>query len=766
MKMADSPALMKPSLAPWFALYSALAIVATLPLVFHIPSKVPHDLGDPLLSTSILWWNAHVLPLTARWWDGFSFAPAAGSLAFSDHRLGVSLLAAPLQWIGCSPVTAYNLTLLAMFPLSAIAAHWLAFTLTKRHDAALLCGLAYGFNPYRMAHIEHLELLAAFGMPAALAALHLYADTRRVKWLVFFALAVVLQGLCASYYVLFFGVLIVLWLAWFTRAPDWRLVLTVVAAYGASAIVLSPIAIGYWAIHHRYGLTRVMAEIVAFSGDLSSLVTASPLLALWGWTGGLNGSEKQLFPGLIICALALVGGIAALRSRPRTDEYSYRPSAALGAVAVLLTGAAVHVALMGPWRMGIAGLSLSATTPLKPFSMAVATAVGAIALLPQIRAAFRRRSALAFYLVATGVLFACSFGPKPALLGQQILYESPYAWLMRLPVFTDGIRAPARFAMVAVLALAVSGAIAFSRFRLTGRTRHVAVAALACGIFADGWVGHLPLVTPPAAWATPQAQRFPTAIELPLGDVGNDAAAMYRATKSGLRVVNGYSGYMPGYYFVLKLALEAYDVSVLDALNTPGPLLIAVDQRADPGNRWPSILLSQPGVTLLQAEPGWAFFELAPKSRQAEPPCMANPVVIRAVADNRGPADLAAVTDGNWRTWWETPGPQQPGDAFTLDLGLAVRACELKMLLGPFVERYPRRLSVETSLDGVTWTLAFAGPGGGVTLRGALDEPGTVPVRIPLSSAAVRYIRTALVDTHPWRVTEMIVSGASGREPR
>ena len=103
--------------------YGALVLVLTYPLVLHLSSTVPHDLGDPLLSASLLWWNAHVLPLTERWWNGFAFVPATGTLAFSDHRLGLSLLASPLQWLGLGPITAYNVVWLATFPLCPLAAH-------------------------------------------------------------------------------------------------------------------------------------------------------------------------------------------------------------------------------------------------------------------------------------------------------------------------------------------------------------------------------------------------------------------------------------------------------------------------------------------------------------------------------------------------------------------------------------------------------------------------------------------------------------------
>ena len=88
----------------------------TYPLVWHLSSAMPHDLGDPLLSTTLLWWNAHTTPLTDRWWDGLWFWPAPGSVAFSDHRLGESLMATPLQWFGLNAVTAANLTLLADLP--------------------------------------------------------------------------------------------------------------------------------------------------------------------------------------------------------------------------------------------------------------------------------------------------------------------------------------------------------------------------------------------------------------------------------------------------------------------------------------------------------------------------------------------------------------------------------------------------------------------------------------------------------------------------
>src|SRR5262249_3749808 len=226
----------------------------TYPLVAHLGTHVPHDLGDPLLSTVILWWNAHRLPLGAEWWNGPFFWPATGTMTFSDHRLGASLLASPLQWSGFSALTAYNVTLLATFPACALAAHWLAYTLTGRHDASTVAGLAYGFNPYRFAHIEHLEPLAAFGMPIPLVALRRFLHHRRWRWLWLLAAALWLQALLCSYYVLFFGVLVALWIVWFLRWRDAPDVARIGAVCAVAAAAVLPIAWRYLAVHKEYGL--------------------------------------------------------------------------------------------------------------------------------------------------------------------------------------------------------------------------------------------------------------------------------------------------------------------------------------------------------------------------------------------------------------------------------------------------------------------------------------------------------------------------------
>ena len=131
---------------------------------------VAHDAGDPILNAWILWWTTQAVPLTASWWNAPMFSPAPGTFAFSEHLLGLAPIAAPLIALTGSALLGYNLALLATYVFSALGAYFLAYTLTKRHDAAFVAGLAFAFAPYRLAQLPHIQVLTAFWTPVCLAA--------------------------------------------------------------------------------------------------------------------------------------------------------------------------------------------------------------------------------------------------------------------------------------------------------------------------------------------------------------------------------------------------------------------------------------------------------------------------------------------------------------------------------------------------------------------------------------------------------------------
>ena len=142
---------------------------------------------------------------------------------------------------------------------------------------------------------------------------------------------------------------------------------------------------------------------------------------------------------------------------------------------------------------------------------------------------------------------------------------------MHLPVFSTEIRAPARFAMLAILTLSVAGTLVFDRLRVSASARRLIVAALMIGVLADGWPREFPTPVLPDLLPAHRVDGFDAVLELPLGDA--DQSAMYRATVHQHAIVNGASGFLPSNYEALMGAARERDGSVLDAVAPTGQRL-------------------------------------------------------------------------------------------------------------------------------------------------------------------------------------------------
>ena len=113
--------LLKPAVLA-AVVYILLTVALTWPLAVRPASLVPNDVGDPLLNTWILAWNARVLPLTSSWWNAPQFYPVAGTMAFSEHLLGLTIFTTPIIWLTNDPLLAHNAAFFLSFVLSALSA--------------------------------------------------------------------------------------------------------------------------------------------------------------------------------------------------------------------------------------------------------------------------------------------------------------------------------------------------------------------------------------------------------------------------------------------------------------------------------------------------------------------------------------------------------------------------------------------------------------------------------------------------------------------
>jgi len=274
------------------------------------------DLGDPLLNTAVLAWNAKHLPLTAQWWDFPSFAPLSGVTAFTEHLLGAYPLTSPIIWVTGNPVLAYNVLELACITLNGVAAYALVRELTGSRAGAFLGGLAFAFSPFVGEQPTHIQMLMAYGMPFALLGLHRYLKDGRRQHLVWFALGWLAVLLSNAYLLVFFPIVVALWVIWFFRLPDARRWAAIAATAVVATIPAVPLLVGYRVRQSAYGFSRSLDEIKAFSAPFAAIAGITHRSVLWkGWLPDTY-FEASLFPGFAIVALALVGLIAPRRRVP------------------------------------------------------------------------------------------------------------------------------------------------------------------------------------------------------------------------------------------------------------------------------------------------------------------------------------------------------------------------------------------------------------------------------------------------------------------
>ncbi len=739
------------------AVYTALAIAYTWPLAIHL-NAVPHDRGDPLLTTWFLWWSGtQAVPLTTAWWNAPAFYPATGVFAFSEHLTGLVWIATPLTLLTGQPLVGHNVIFIATYALGALAAHFLGYTLTRRHDAGVVAALAFAFAPYRLPQAPHLQVLASFWTPLCLAALHRFNDSKRTGWIVVAAAAWLFQGLSCGYFTFFLGVLVALWFGWFAigRWPARQLGIAA-AAFAGAGLALMPFLLGYERIQRDvYGFKRSIGEMNYFSADAVSLLSAGEDLLVWSWVHAFRRPESDLFPGVTIAILA---GYALYRARPFAgggEEPRWRPRLrrALGGLLVALVAASALPFALGSWQLSVGGVRLvSIARGDKPLSLAFVAALAIVALLPGVIAAFRRSSVRAFYLLAAFITWIFCLGPDPTFFGERFLYRAPYSWLMLLPGF-DGLRVPARFWTMTLVCLAAVAALVVDRVQPRMRRAIVVVAAI--GLLLDGWPGRFPVVAAPSI--RPAPAEAAVRLDLPANE-GTDPQSLYQQMFERKPIVNGSSGYEAPHYPALEAMFDAGDERALIALGAYGPVGIVVDHAGDADGALRAMIRRVPGARTVRTEADWSSYLLPRAQPPGVPGEAGTPVHIKRVSESSGKTPAERAIDGRLDTHW-SGGPQRAPVTFTIELDEPSHVSQLVTALGPRYMDFPRRLAIDVSVDGVQWQAVSNGSVALETYSAALAQPKDVPVVLPIGRDAVRFIRLTQTGSskEDWSIAEVRV---------
>jgi hypothetical protein len=737
--------------------YVVLTLAYTWPLPRHILHGVAHDPGDPILNAWILWWTTKAVPLTTAWWNAPMFSPAVGSLAFSEHLLGEAPIAAPIIALTGNALFGYNVALVASYVLCGLGGYFLAYTLTRRHDAAFVAGVAYAFAPYRLAQLPHIQVLSSYWAPVCLAALHRVDRDASWKWAALAAGAWLMQSLANGYFMFFLSVLLVFWFLWFavrrwTPAAFGR----VAVCFAAAFVLIAPILADYKHIlKDTYGFSRGLWEIQGFSADVGSLLHATDESLVWGWLHVVRKPEGELFPGLTVAALALFAVFAARPFATAADERWRRwLRAGLGATLVVLAVATALPIVYGTWRLTIGGVRLlSIARADKPLTLAMFAAIGWTATLPRVAAAFRRRSLLLFYAFAAFAMWVFALGPDPEFFGRHALYQAPYGWLMRLPAF-DGLRVPARFWMMAILCLTALAALAIDRLR--GGTRQVVTAVAVIGLALDGWPGAFAVGARPDPRPTPPG--VVARLNLPMTD-DQDALSLYYQTLDGVPLYNGFSGYGAPHQYAMRELLIASDPRILQVMTAKGPLGVVIDHDSDVDGACRKFIKAYPGAVLQETHDKWSSYRL-PASGAGDllPDEQGTPVAIKSLDAYPSPPHTPRAIDGDLTTRW-SGGVQKSSADFTIELAEPTFVRQLVTDLGGFWTDFPMRLRIDVSGDGAAWTQVYLGDTALHAYYAAVRHPKQVPVVYPIGRDGVRFIRLTQLGwgTHDWSIAEVRV---------
>jgi F5/8 type C domain-containing protein len=754
---------MQKTVGPWHSaarvavasacIYVGLAAVTTWPLVRDMRTAIAGDRADPVLNASILVWNARVTPLSAAWWNPPHFFPSDGVIAFTESLIGISPVASPIYRASGNALLSYNLSLFLTFPLSAMAAYLIVRFLTKSDSAAFLAGLSFGFSPYRVVALPHLQTLATFGVGFALLGMHGYIQSRRWPWLMVFGLGWLQQSFANGYYILYAGVMLGLWLLYFcSPRAQWKPGVVLALTWIVFSLPLIPMLLGFRAVHERYGLHRTYFEIQYFSALTRSWFETHD--DVWLWHRVFPSGKDNMFPGSTAVALSAVAAVWLLirretdasRSRQRLRGW-LAAGCGIGALAITVN------LVFGRIETTVAGLPFKMTDISRAVVVLLVCGIPLIWLTPRTRAAVERRSPLLFYVAATLVIAMLSCGPE-LLAGDEVIWKpTPYGWLMALPGFNE-VRVPTQFKMIDILCLAVAAGLSFEIVRPRARLAATLLwLLLAAGLLLDGWPSRSPMVTPPDLWTSVEpADRREPILELPIGLVDYDAT--FRAASHGRHTFNGASGYDPPHYTALKEGLEAHDPAVLGAIASLGPYDIVVDGDRDPSGVEARFAETAPGAVVVKTNGSRRLLHV-PQSPAPSPLGAAWPIRNVTVAHHE--EWKALMIDGRPDTGWADL-PTNP-DAWVLaDLGDVREIAGVTELVGDYPADFPRRLVIELSTDATVFEKAWEGPTFAHAFLGFVRAPRSAALEIRFTPHLARYVRFRETERPTnWRIQDLLI---------
>lgn len=303
---------LQPGLGPvaGMLLVTAAVLGTTWPLPLHVATHIPGDI-DALFGAWRLAWIAESLRHSpASLFDAPIFYPHDLTLAYSDSILLSGLLTAPFAWLSAAPLPVFNIYVLGSLVAAGVAAMYLGHRLTGSWAAGALAGIIYSLNPYRMQHLERIELLTTAAVPLFFALWHrAAAGGSRVTAMLAGAVLLVqwYSGMYIALFLMCVAPLVLLELPWVPGRARLGLAGGLLAGFLISAVAIAPSVLPYLGARAELG-ERGISEVSSYSADFRSFIAVHPRNWLYGGAlSGYGSAERHLFPGMIASVLGLAG---------------------------------------------------------------------------------------------------------------------------------------------------------------------------------------------------------------------------------------------------------------------------------------------------------------------------------------------------------------------------------------------------------------------------------------------------------------------------
>lgn len=598
-------------------LFAALSLVFTYPLPLHLATAV-EGWRDALLNVWITAWDTHqVLLDPVHLFDANIFHPYPLTLAYSELLLANALLSLPITLVSGNPVLGYNFALVLSFLLSGFGTYLLVLKLSRSHWAGIVAGMIFAFSSYRMSNFAQIQLITTQWIPFALLSLLELMRRPQRRHVFTFVLFFSLQTLSCFYYAFLLGLAVVALVFWL-----WATEPTARQRGAVLRLAIAACCIAGLLVPFVLPYVQVNQEL----GLERSLADSEPFSASLG-------QYLLVPPGSV-----LYGDRLPSDSTPRPGGYP---------VDALFPG--LLALALGLWGL--------------------------------IRSRDRRRW---YFLLLLLAALCLSFGPRLYLAPDRpagLEVTLPYAWLYALVPGAKALRAPVRFDLLVMLALAVLAGYGLASL---GRRPVLAAAIVALvGLESLVWpaagIEPVPLrsqVPHVYRWLADQPVR--PVLELPTisSGAGPPLEYQYMSTFHWHPTPDGYSGFFPPTHgeFVSEMGTFPSERSLrlLQALNVRHVIL---HSDRYPASRWEQIeqdVARSEALRLVETFGADKVYELrpgtsnpaalsiqlyVPSRAMAGQPCTAYIITINQGEESFAvsPTDLLQATVA-----WEGPGALPP----------------------------------------------------------------------------------------------------------